>query len=339
MEAVVIAAAVKAGLFYETRSAKGGKNMSRLTPTKRIKEITPKDPWEIEPDEMTEFVKWRDRDDKEEMRIDWSHPTVAKTQRKLKLVNEVNSRWTIEIEPFNDTLQKYEDSKHLRPILYAVFNGDYNNGGRLYAGKKWGHQGFGSESRRTITFNGEPSVELDFSGMHPRLLYHLKGIDYKTDPYALWGSDTSDEHRLIAKQAINTAINATDMQKAVAACNQAMSKFGRKNQEEKSGKARKKADKLYRAVKSTGLGFKQVIQLAEREHPEIAHHFNSGAGLWLMRIDSRIALQISYWFSKQGIPCLPVHDSFIVPKDCESKLRQMMIRTYRKQTGFVPVIK
>jgi hypothetical protein len=46
--------------------------------------------------------------------------------------------------------------------------------------------------------------------------------------------------------------------------------------------------------------------------PGIASHFGTGIGLRLQRVDSDIAEQVMLHFADQGIPCLGVHDSFIV---------------------------
>lgn len=85
--------------------------------------------------------------------------------------------------------------------------------------------------------------------------------------------------------------------------------------------------------------FEQVYDLAVECHPQIAKHFGTDAGVWLMRIDSEIALSILYEFAKQAIPCLCCHDSFIVPAEQEERLRTLMDEEYYDRTGFFPVVK
>ena len=42
---------------------------------------------------------------------------------------------------------------------------------------------------------------------------------------------------------------------------------------------------------------------------------------------------------KEGVPCLPIHDSYIVPAKYEDLLGEVMIEAYRKvMYGFTPVI-
>ena len=60
-----------------------------------------------------------------------------------------------------------------------------------------------------------------------------------------------------------------------------------------------------------------------------------------MNLDAKIALNIAFHFINQGIPCLPVHDSFLVQVRYESELRRVMLDTYKKHAnGFtIPIQK
>jgi hypothetical protein len=185
----------------------------------------------------------------------------------------------------------------------------------------------------------EPSVELDYSGLHPRLCYHLAGIKLLGDPYALWGDKTTPPMRLMAKVMINAALNAKDATSAISDCNRAMSTFHQDRKTRKSGKALADAITLQTAARTTGLKFKDVHAVAMRKHSRIADQFCTDAGMRLMRIDSEIALGIMYHFAKQGIPCLGIHDSFVVPHSSATELRRVMRLMYRRRTGFNPVIK
>ncbi len=52
-----------------------------------------------------------------------------------------------------------------------------------------------------------------------------------------------------------------------------------------------------------------------------------------------LALDVLSHFAKRGIPCLGVHDSFIVPAVHKSELWQVMTDCHRERIGFLPVIK
>ena len=59
-------------------------------------------------------------------------------------------------------------------------------------------------------------------------------------------------------------------------------------------------------------------------------------GIILQNYDSRIADAILSNLMAQNIPALPVHDSFIVPQQYKTLLRQQMIDEYEKVMGFKP---
>ena len=58
-----------------------------------------------------------------------------------------------------------------------------------------------------------------------------------------------------------------------------------------------------------------------------------------MRIDSEIALNVMYHFARKGIPCLGIHNSFIVPRYAATELESVMRKKYRKKVGFGPIIR
>lgn len=235
-----------------------------------------------------------------------------------------------------------ERTRQLRPVHFALFTDDFDHHGRLYTGK-YGHQSLRKRERETIRFGREASVEVDYRGMHCRMLYHLEGIDYRPDPYALWGKATTGPQRLMAKTLINAAINAASKVKAISACNFKMSCYTEKKAEEgrmirKGGAELVDALTLQKAADETGLKFSQIYTLARQRHLRIERYFASDMGITLMRHDSAIALDILHHFALRCIPCLAVHDSFIVPQRYEADLRRTMMRCYRRRLGFLPVL-
>lgn len=72
----------------------------------------------------------------------------------------------------------------------------------------------------------------------------------------------------------------------------------------------------------------------EQAHKSISNYFYNGQGNKIMNKDAKIALEICSWFVEKEIPIIPIHDSFIVQTKYEEKLKKMMKRVYKKQTGF-----
>jgi hypothetical protein len=187
-------------------------------------------------------------------------------------------------------------------------------------------------------------VELDYGGMHARILYHIHSIDFQDDPYALWGKKTTPALRLLAKTCINISLNSKTRENAISQCNLEMSTWTKDKDNErkpirKQGKALEDALRLYTASKKSGVTFGQIYDLALKHHKPIAKYFGSDAGIWLMRVDSAIAIDVMYEFAKQAIPCLCCHDSFIIPEHHEQELRELMNKWYSLRFRYFPVIK
>lgn len=57
-----------------------------------------------------------------------------------------------------------------------------------------------------------------------------------------------------------------------------------------------------------------------------------------MNFDSMITEEILKQMVRFNIPCLPMHDSFIVPEQYKEQLIDVMMSEYEKMFGFQPVI-
>lgn len=186
-------------------------------------------------------------------------------------------------------------------------NSSWEQNGRFNGG--W-WQRIPSQQRKDIYVNDEPTVEIDYSGLHAVLVYQRKGIDYwkeiKTDPYQTNIEGVSDEaSRAIGKCVLLFSFNLTD------------------------------ETKLFQAVKSelqqeiphyrfTFVNLKKVLSKLREMHPNIEEDILSGIGLNLMNIDGKIAEHILTRFVASDIPILAVHDSFIIPVRQDGFLRTCM---------------
>jgi hypothetical protein len=155
-----------------------------------------------------------------------------------------------------------------------------------------------------ITINSLPTIEIDYSGLHPYMMYHLEGLKPPAgDMYdiGVWSSPEEMEvKRPIIKEFFNAIVN---------------DEYG----EYKMPKSSRKI---------IGLSNKQLRAKIAQKHPQIAHNFNSGYGLTLQYEDSMIAERVMLLLLKQDIPCLPVHDSFIVQVFHEKELIHAMNQAY-----------
>lgn len=178
---------------------------------------------------------------------------------------------------------------HLRRIFAR---GQMNLGGRFYGG--W-WQNIPKDYRRYITINGCQTVEVDFSTLHPTLLFLENNLDPPADFYDL-GLKTQGNPRFepdpkkyeIKRKIIKGFANALI------------------NDERGVHKLDDEA------VKTLGMGSAELKDLLIKTHPVFAKAIKSDAGVRYQFIDSRIAEAVMVKLLKQNIVCLCVHDSFVV---------------------------
>ena len=161
--------------------------------------------------------------------------------------------------------------------------------------------------------NDKPTVEIDFSGLHVILAYTRVGEDYwgmtDEDPYniPIEGIEYPDHARDVVKQLTLLAFNASDEHSLFKAFR---SEFDYKNYSVRYSFPDEKLS--------------EILQSIKEKHPLIKDLINTGAGLELMNVDSKIAEYVIKDFVKTDTPILTVHDSFIVPFGEENRLEKLM---------------
>jgi hypothetical protein len=194
---------------------------------------------------------------------------------------------------------------------YRVFtNGQMNLHGRWY-GNWWVN--CSKQDRRYIVINGSPTVELDYKANHLWMIYGLAGQSMpeglRADPYAIPGYP-----RAITKSVFTKVINASSERSAW----RAMRDDVRKDRNKQS----------WLEHIGTLEGFREVVAQLLVSHPLIESRLYSNYGLTLMYHDSEIAECVIDTLTEARIPCLCIHDSFLVPEDNEAQLRTAMTDAY-----------
>lgn len=238
----------------------------------------------------------------------------------LKIINACLSRHWYDLEMteeqfevFNAKLARGHDRDEKKsPVvnftarsLYRVFNGgsakhpkqNFQLGGRFYGG--WWEQ-IPSDYRRYLTINQKYTVELDYSNLHPHMLYAKEGMKLEGDAYAIDGIP-----RDMCKLAFSKLLN---------------------------GKKRLSVPDDFDEAKM-GMSWKQVLGKVEARHAAISKYFRTGYGLNLQRIDADIMEKVLLHFSQRDIPCLPIHDSIIIHHDLADELKAIMLREYHNALG------
>ena len=196
--------------------------------------------------------------------------------------------------------------------MARIYNKTFMRGGRFYPmGTSW--QNIKAETRRKLTIDGEPVVELDFDGMHVAMLYAEAGLPLPEDCHDIYGWD-----RKLVKVATFTLINAK---------NEKSARLSIANSEHIA--------LLAKPGSQEAIAFAhRLINDIKRKHAPIARDLHSDAGARLMRKDSDIAEAVMVeLILRNGIVALPVHDSFLVPESKRDELERAMVEASYKVMG------
>lgn len=243
--------------------------------------------------------------------------TIIKKDEKGNLIDYVDDRFTNQmrddLRTYNNLLRQTNIGTDEIDLRYKydptnitvkrIFNGE-GGGGRFYNGF-WVNMP--KEDRLKLLINNDEVCELDYAAFHPTICYAMQGMQITDDPYTIEGCNRSE-----VKKAFLVLFNCKSRQHAI---NTIRSEFHIKNSE-------------------------SLLQKIEQKHEAIKDSFyNPGFGLHLQHLDSWIAENIINQLTKEGIVCLPIHDSFIVAKKYELELRQIMESVFQNKFLFKPSIK
>lgn len=207
--------------------------------------------------------------------------------------------------------------------VYRVFNNsDFWAGGRICGGV-W--QAVEREYRKTITIDGEAVTELDYKANHPSMMYRLfTGEPIPEDCYAVPGYE-----RDVLKLTMMRMLNNNSKVKAIASTLLGIQKENEKR--ERKGKP------LLKVLDESEVGV--MIDKLEQLHAPIAQWlYNKEHGYMLQMLEGQIGEDITIKLMREGIVCLPVHDSFIVQTKHQERLKQQMTNSYKLYLNHIPTI-
>ena len=264
-------------------------------------------------------------------------PSITKKNSKKVEVEIKNSRRTYQVikrvENYNklllntdivpgkmDVVAEKETHFANRTYTRRFVKSNLKLGGRFY-GPYW--QTLPKRYRKLIKINGKEVIELDYNAMHLHLLYSKLNkslYDYypfNKDPYAIPGYN-----RKIVKLVFTACINEN--------CT-------RKNINHVGGQ---QVSKGLPDLFEEGLPYREMIDSLGKNHPEVAPMFYSEIGYEISYMESRVTDYVVTVLTKQRIPVLSIHDSFVVVKSKVSFLRTIMQEAFTKlKYKSIPFIK
>ena len=194
-------------------------------------------------------------------------------------------------------------------LIRRIYSKELDQSGRFYHG----YSGCPSRYRKMITFDGEPTIELDYQASQVNVAYSLNGLDAQNynngDPYLPINADP--KHRSVYKALLIRSFTIANPIRSV------------------------KDDK---DIKTNGLNLTEMLDQIWQMHRYISNHRHKEAYKTVAFEESRVALKVIELCNEQGITVLPIHDSMVVKKQHMKTLKEMMVEAY-EVLGFVSVPK
>lgn len=276
------------------------------------------EPWKLTLSSDFKPVVYRVRDG--EKWIDAAPP--EKHRRAIAKAAQFVTRYNEAIE---QCAISYAGKHPLACFLHRIFNGAMDQGGRLYGGQ---HETMPKEYRKHIQINGEATVELDYSALHPNLLLWLTESPECADPYSRIAEEAG-----LSREAVKALMLRLINSNAGADFCRTVTRSG--NPEEKAKVARDSAQAFDGFIEGVPDGYTggQFIEAVTRAFPTFTGVIGTGIGLTLQYHDSEIMADILTRCLDAGFIGLPVHDSVIVPASRQDEARRFMADAYAERTG------
>ena len=186
-----------------------------------------------------------------------------------------------------------------------------------------GIQSLKRNERKRLKVNGNRVKEVDYSSLHPNMLYALNGIQVNNkDMYDIgnWYVNeglSEEEARKAVKMMLLRMINAKNSSNAIYSFKKAWN-------EEHGYYKNSRIEWLYKLF--------NAINVA---HSQIAHEFCTGKGIYLMNLDGKLIREVCWRLTREQICALGIHDSVVVESRYQDKAKQIMKEEYEKMfNGF-----
>ncbi len=260
---------------------------------------------------------------------DFSHEPLVQWRKDLHAYNELLTNSFIDAGPLEEPIFKRLQPDGSERIIarvhdkYKFIRRTFSRGSTQYNGRYNGGwwESINEEERAGILINDLDTVEIDYSSMHPMILYGMEGkVPPTGDIYELaplMGLDTKTQRKWI-KFLVLFAINAKTEKDAFSA-------FRKEERLAQDG-----------VGKLTNSELSVLLEAFKKRHPDIAHLMGKDKGIECMRIDSDITHEVVKHFTERRRPILTVHDSYIIPFDHTGELRSEMEKAFKKRFGFKP---
>lgn len=220
--------------------------------------------------------------------------------RGVKLLRE-------DLDKYNKLLSKHTVlvGDEVVDVSYKrVFHDNLKGSGRYYSNNSF--QTIEKEVRTDIKIDGAQTIELDYSAIHPRILYSLEGIrlDKAWSPYAA----PINVERDILKVSLLILFYSKNRQSAI--------------------------HEIWTKMKLQYADAEKIVKALEEHNKSISQYFYQ-KDMWkaLQHYDSLIASEVLSMCIHRNIIALPYHDSFRVEEGYKEILMGVMYESWRRVVG------
>ncbi len=196
----------------------------------------------------------------------------------------------------------------------------WDKGGRLYSVGGANYQQAKKVVRKAMTINGEGVVELDIAASHLTILYALRGLplDLSTDPY-----DIPELPREVVKTWVTMTLGHDKLHVRWPP------------------KAKESLETELVPELGKAFPLKTIRQRIVERHP-VFEDWQDSTLRWpdFQFVESRAVVgAVATLAFDHGVPCLPVHDSIIVPASQAALAERVLKAAFRASVGVEPVLK
>lgn len=184
-------------------------------------------------------------------------------------------------------------------MVRRIYSKELNQSGRFYHG----YSGCPSRYRNLITFDGEPTIELDYESSQAHVAYSMNGLNawnfISGDPYVPLNADP--KHRNVYKALLTRSFTSSNSTQTVRVDDE---------------------------INTNGLNLNDMLEEIWQMHYQINNFRHQEAHKDITYQESRICLKVIELCNEKNIAVLPIHDSFVVKKRHVAALEAMMVEAY-----------
>lgn len=279
------------------------------------------------------FIKdWFDQEQVEEAMQSYEE-TISVIELRDENKNSIPYRNTQDVKKMEEVVRKLNhlnesfeiksgDGKTMTNFYCRIFNESFSYGGRFYKADVLAIKNKDTDARLDIQIEGQPVCEIDFCNLHFRIASALEDIDVEYLPLDVYSGILEDESNTVDRQIVKLAVNIM---------------FNCFNEDSAERAIRKEINTLKNEDKLRySLGnARSVMLLIYDAYPQFIDFFCSkeSYGRVLQNADSNLANDILEVMIEKNIPCLPVHDSFVIQLKHADLLSSVMGDCFRKRFG------